>query len=86
MDLWEIGLEGVEWIHPAQYRDRWRALVNTVMNLRVLALRSWLVSLHSSVSPSFYKEDSGGLVMLLEFCVRCKGNAARAYKSSTVPS
>jgi hypothetical protein len=27
--------EGVDWIHMAQDRDRWRALVNTVMNLRV---------------------------------------------------
>jgi hypothetical protein len=40
-----IGLEwivrrlaaGVEWIQLAQDRGRWRALVNTVMNLRVLA-------------------------------------------------
>jgi hypothetical protein len=31
---------GVEWIQLAQDRDRWRALVNTVMNLRVLAPRS----------------------------------------------
>jgi hypothetical protein len=30
-------LGGVEWIHPAQDRDRWRAVVNAVMNLRVLA-------------------------------------------------
>jgi hypothetical protein len=28
---------GVEWIHVAQDRDRWRAVVNEVMNLRVLA-------------------------------------------------
>jgi hypothetical protein len=28
---------GVDWIQLAQDRDRWRALVNTVMNLRVLA-------------------------------------------------
>jgi hypothetical protein len=40
MDLGEIGWRGVEWIHLAQDRDRWWALVNTVMNLRVLAPRS----------------------------------------------
>jgi hypothetical protein len=40
LGLREIGWGGVEWIHLAQDRDRWRAVVNTVMNLRVLALRS----------------------------------------------
>jgi hypothetical protein len=40
MDLREIGWASVDWIQLAQYRDRWRALVNTVMNLRVLAPRS----------------------------------------------
>jgi hypothetical protein len=40
MDLREIGWENVDWIQLAQDRDRWRALVNTVMNLRVLAPRS----------------------------------------------
>jgi hypothetical protein len=40
MDLREIGLGSVDWIQLAQDRDRWRALVNTVMNLRVLAPRS----------------------------------------------
>ena len=34
MGLREIG-RGIEWINVAQVRDRWRALVNTVMNLRV---------------------------------------------------
>jgi hypothetical protein len=37
MDLREIGWGGVEWIHVAQDIDRWRAVVNTVMNLWVLA-------------------------------------------------
>jgi hypothetical protein len=40
MDLEEIGCEGVEWIQLAQDRDRWRAVVNAVMNLLVLAPRS----------------------------------------------
>jgi hypothetical protein len=35
MDLLEIGLGGVDWIGLAQDRDKWRALVNSVMNLRV---------------------------------------------------
>jgi hypothetical protein len=40
MDLREIGLEGVDWSRLAQDRDRWRAVVSAVMNLRVLAQRS----------------------------------------------
>jgi hypothetical protein len=35
MDLQEVGWEGVAWIDMAQDRDRWHALVNAVMNLRV---------------------------------------------------
>jgi hypothetical protein len=37
MGLSEIVLGGVDWIHLAQDRDRWRAVVNAVMNLRILA-------------------------------------------------
>jgi hypothetical protein len=37
MDLREIGYGDVDWIQLAQDRDRWRALVNTVMNMQVLA-------------------------------------------------
>jgi hypothetical protein len=40
MYLREIGWGCVDWIQLAQDRDRWRSLVNTVMNLRVLAPRS----------------------------------------------
>jgi hypothetical protein len=43
MDLREIGLGCVDWIRLAQDRDRWRAVVSAVMNLGVLAPRSWLV-------------------------------------------
>jgi len=35
MDLQEMGCVGIDWIDVAQYRDRWRALVNAVMNIRV---------------------------------------------------
>jgi hypothetical protein len=35
---------GVEWTHLAQDRGRWRALVNAVMDVRVLAPRNSLVN------------------------------------------
>jgi hypothetical protein len=35
IDLKEIGWGGMDWIDLTQERDQWRALVNTVMDLRV---------------------------------------------------
>jgi hypothetical protein len=35
MDLRDIGWDGVDWVDLAQDRHQWRALVNTVMNLRI---------------------------------------------------
>jgi hypothetical protein len=34
-DLQKVGWRGMDWIDLAQYNDRWRALVNVVMNFRV---------------------------------------------------
>ena len=38
-DLQEVGFRGMDWIELAQDMDRWRALVSTVMNLRVPKMR-----------------------------------------------
>jgi hypothetical protein len=35
MNFREIGCGGMDWINVVQDRDRWRALVNTVMKLRI---------------------------------------------------
>jgi hypothetical protein len=34
-DLRELGWDDMDWVDVAQDRDEWRALVNTVMNLRI---------------------------------------------------
>ena len=46
MDLQEVGGGWEDWMELAQDRDRWRALVSTVMNLRVSKMRgiSWLAA------------------------------------------
>jgi len=35
MDYKAVRLESVNWVYPTQYRDKWRSLVNMVMQLRV---------------------------------------------------
>jgi hypothetical protein len=34
LDLKEIGFEGEDWINLARNKDLWRAIVNTIINLR----------------------------------------------------
>jgi len=38
-DLQDVGCGGMEWIELAQDRERWRALLNVVMSIRVLQMR-----------------------------------------------
>ena len=35
MDIQEVGYRGMDWFELAEDRDRWRALVNAVMEIRV---------------------------------------------------
>jgi hypothetical protein len=55
-DWWRIGWGSVDCIQLAQDRDRWRALVNTVMNLRVLAPRSYLQVIFLDAVKSYNME------------------------------
>jgi hypothetical protein len=41
MDFQEVGYEAMDWISVVQDRDRWRALVSTVRNLRVPKMRGF---------------------------------------------
>jgi hypothetical protein len=52
MDLREIGWGSVDLIQLAQNRDRWRAVVNTVMNLRVLVPRIYRRTWSRTKNPS----------------------------------
>ena len=42
IDLQEVGCRDMDWIDPAQYRERWRALVNVVVKFRVPSRRTML--------------------------------------------
>jgi hypothetical protein len=57
VDLRLVGSGGVEWIHLAQDRDLWRAVVYAVMNLQVVAPRSYL---SSGKCASLFKIFVGG--------------------------
>jgi len=35
MDFVKVGWEGVNWMNQANYRDQWRAVVNTITNILI---------------------------------------------------
>jgi hypothetical protein len=43
MDLREVGWDGMDWIDLAEDRDRWKALVNAVMNEPPGSIKCWKV-------------------------------------------
>jgi hypothetical protein len=55
MALREIGWVGMDWIALTQDRDRWRALVNTVMNLRLTQNFGKFLSRASCVTGGCYQ-------------------------------
>jgi hypothetical protein len=57
LDLREVGWGVVDWIHLAQDRDRWRAVVNAVMNIRVLTPRNQLVKGRQLQTASLHPPD-----------------------------
>jgi hypothetical protein len=58
IDLREIGWGGMDLIDLAQYRDQWRALVNTVLNLRV----------SKNVGKFLSRRATGGFSRRAHFC------------------
>jgi hypothetical protein len=52
MDLQDVGWGGRDWIDLDQQRDRWRALVNAVINIQVLQNERNFVPIRGSVSFS----------------------------------
>jgi hypothetical protein len=63
MDLVEVGWGDVHWIGLAQERDRWRALMNSVLNLPVPQIAGKLLSVQTTRDLSSSAQQLGGLLM-----------------------
>jgi hypothetical protein len=72
MDFREVGWGCVEWIHLAQDRDLWRAVVSAVMNLRVLAPRSYLVIILKSFIIQLYVITVFDTLSLSDFIIEIR--------------
>jgi hypothetical protein len=62
MDLRETGCEVVDWIHLAEYRDQWQALMNTVM--KPSGSISWLAEWLLAFQEGFYSMELFKIVIL----------------------
>jgi hypothetical protein len=56
----QSGQEGVDWVHLAQDRDLWRALVSTVENFQVAQNAASLISMLATISNSRISSPSWG--------------------------
>jgi hypothetical protein len=86
MDLREIGWGSVEWIEFTQDRDRWRALVNTVMNLQVQA--PWIEVISDLVSIFIFPSFSLFILSLISsvFCNLHYWSPVKLYNGCFFPS
>jgi hypothetical protein len=82
MDLREIGLGVLDWIRLSQDRDRWRAVVSAVMNLRVLAPQSSGLRHHVVLVVTDVVEDLTASIFKVEFFRRKLLTPSSEQKSS----
>jgi hypothetical protein len=62
MDLSEMGWRGMDWIQLTYDRGRWRAFINTVMKMRVLAPRSYLVNYFNVYTEQHINKQTGNAI------------------------